>query len=67
MSELHPLFKEILRPYMPFKPRIEEMEAQGREQAEQDAPCGYHPGDCCAMGVGCLSCGENPELGKEAT
>lgn len=25
------------------------------------APCGYRPGDCCAMGLGCRSCGDNPE------
>jgi hypothetical protein len=38
--------------------------AEGYDK-DDTLPCGYPPGGCCAAGTGCLSCGENPELGKE--
>lgn len=32
---------------------------------DESLPCGWIPGDCCAAGIGCDSCGNNPACDKE--
>jgi hypothetical protein len=58
MPELHPLFAQILKPWAPPTGSITNYYSEGYDK--DDAPCGYRSGDCCAMGTGCLSCGNTP-------